>query len=140
MSEQNPKTVGREFAIQFLYQSESDKIFHFSESHFADFARHFQIPGNLVPAVKELCRTTLDKIGVIDEMIVSCSANWKLDRMASIDRNVLRLATSELMLKSAPPKVIMNEAIELAKKYGTSDSGKFVNGVLDRIVRTLKEN
>lgn len=140
MTEQNPKTIAREFAIQFLYQSESDKIFHFSESHFGDFSRHFQIPGHMVPMVKELCRTTLDKISSIDELIVSCSANWKLDRMASIDRNVLRLAACELLLKSAPPKVIMNEAIELAKKYGTNDSGKFVNGVLDRMVRTFKEN
>lgn len=136
----NPKTVAREFSIQFLYQSESDRIFHFSDSHFADFARHFQIPTDLVPTVKNICRSTLDQIVKIDEIIVASSANWKLERMASIDRNVLRLATCELLEKAAPPKVIMNEAIELAKKYGTNDSGKFVNGVLDRIQRALKSH
>lgn len=139
MTEQNPKSIAREFAIQFLYQSESDKIFHFSDSHFTDFARHFQISSEMIPGVKEMCRSTLDRISEIDEIIVSFSANWKLDRMASIDRNVLRLATAELIDKKAPPKVILNEAIELAKKFGTNDSGKFVNGVLDRIVRSRKD-
>ncbi len=138
MSQQNPKTIAREFAIQFLYQSESDKIFHFSEGHFADFAKHFQVSSDIAPTVREMCRSTLDRISEIDTLIVSFSANWKIDRMASIDRNVLRLATSELMDKGAPPKVVMNEAIELAKKYGTNDSGKFVNGILDRIVKSFK--
>ena len=138
MSQQNPKTIAREFAIQFLYQSESDKIFHFSEGHFADFAKHFQVSRDIAPTVREMCRSTLDRISEIDTLIVSFSANWKIDRMASIDRNVLRLATSELMDKGAPPKVVMNEAIELAKKYGTNDSGKFVNGILDRIVKSFK--
>ena len=138
MSQQNPKTIAREFAIQFLYQSESDKIFHFSEGHFADFAKHFQIASDVAPTIREICRSTLDRISEIDTLIVSFSANWKIDRMASIDRNVLRLATSELMDKGAPPKVVMNEAIELAKKYGTNDSGKFVNGILDRIVKSFK--
>ncbi len=138
MSQPNPKSIAREFAIQFLYQSESDKIFHFSDSHFGDFAKHFQISSDISPAVRDMCRSTLDRLAEIDTLIVSFSANWKIDRMASIDRNVLRLATSELMDKSAPPKVVMNEAIELAKKYGTNDSGKFVNGILDRIVKSFK--
>lgn len=70
----------------------------------------------------------------IDAVITEHTTNWQLDRMAVIDRNILRQATYELIYSDdIPPKVAMNEAIELAKKYGDNDSGKFVNGVLDKI-------
>lgn len=70
----------------------------------------------------------------IDKMISQYTTNWQLDRMAVIDRNILRLATYELLFRDEiPPKVTINEAIDIAKRYGDSDSGKFVNGVLDKI-------
>lgn len=70
----------------------------------------------------------------IDKMISKYATNWQLDRMAVIDRNILRLATYELLFADEiPPKVTINEAIDIAKRYGDSDSGKFVNGVLDKI-------
>lgn len=75
----------------------------------------------------------------IDTLISSYTTNWQLDRMAVIDRNVLRFATYELLFtKDIPPKVAINEAIDIAKKYGDKDSGKFVNGVLDKINKTEK--
>jgi N utilization substance protein B len=75
----------------------------------------------------------------IDDIIVSNTTNWQLKRMAVIDRNVLRLATYELLFsKDIPPKVAINEAIDIVKKYGDKDSGKFVNGVLDKIHRISK--
>ena len=71
---------------------------------------------------------------VIDSIITKYAANWELQRMATIDRNVLRLATYELLFaEMIPPKVAINEAIEMAKRYGDKDSGKFVNGILDKI-------
>ena len=71
---------------------------------------------------------------MIDKMITKCATNWELKRMAVIDRNILRAATYELLFcDDIPPKVAINEAIDIAKKYGDKDSGSFVNGVLDKI-------
>lgn len=70
----------------------------------------------------------------IDRIISEYTTNWQLKRMAVIDRNILRFATYELLfMEDVPPKVAINEAIDIAKKYGDQDSGKFVNGVLDKI-------
>ncbi len=74
---------------------------------------------------------------LIDELISTYTTNWQLKRMAVIDRNILRFATYELLfMEDVPPKVSINEAIDIAKKYGDKDSGKFVNGVLDKINKT----
>ncbi len=71
---------------------------------------------------------------MIDKVITAHTTNWQLKRMAFIDRNILRAATYELLFcEDVPPKVAINEAIDIAKKYGDKDSGKFVNGVLDKI-------
>lgn len=136
MSE-NPKSKAREFAVQFLYQSESEKILYFSESHFLAFVQNFQVPSELVPAMREMSRGTLEYLSEVDRQLQETSSNWKLGRMAATDRNILRLATYELLRATAPHKVILNEAIELAKKFGTAESGAFVNGLLDRLARTL---
>ena len=73
----------------------------------------------------------------IDRVISDYTTNWQLKRMAVIDRNILRFAVYELLYREdIPPKVTINEAIDIAKKYGDKDSGKFVNGVLDKINKT----
>ncbi len=70
----------------------------------------------------------------IDRMITSTLENWSIDRLASVDKAILRLATYELLhMPDVPPKVTINEAVEIAKSYGTDESGRFVNGVLDKI-------
>ncbi len=75
-----------------------------------------------------------DNIKTLDEVISECAKNWKLERMAVIDRNILRMASFELMfLADVPPKVSINEAIDIVKKYSSEESGKFVNGILDKI-------
>lgn len=74
----------------------------------------------------------------IDELIESHSTNWRLDRMPAVDRNILRLATYELIFeRDIASSVTLNEAIEIAKRFGTEESGSFVNGVLDPIARDL---
>ncbi len=74
----------------------------------------------------------------IDEIIAGASDHWRLERMASVDRNILRLAVAELIgLADIPKRVTLNEAIELAKRFGTENSASFVNGVLDRIAAEL---
>ena len=70
----------------------------------------------------------------IDRLIEQYSENWRLDRMSVIDRNILRMAAFELLYcEEIPPKVTLNEAIDLGKRYGSGDSGSFINGILDRI-------
>ena len=69
--------------------------------------------------------------------IEEASSNWRLDRMARVDRNVLRLAVYELLRTDVPVKVVINEAIELGKKFGSESSGAFVNGVLDKVAAGL---
>ncbi len=83
---------------------------------------------------RQLAERTIDKMEEIDGHIKNASLKWDLDRMAAVDRNVLRLAVSELTgQEGTPVKVVLNEAIELAKRYGGEESGTFVNGILDRI-------
>jgi transcription antitermination factor NusB len=78
---------------------------------------------------------------MIDKIISDYATNWELKRMAVIDRNILRFATYELLfMKDIPPKVSINEAIDIAKKYGDKDSGKFVNGILDKINKTERRD
>jgi len=73
----------------------------------------------------------------IDKLITKHATNWQLKRMAVIDRNILRFASYELLYREdIPPKVSINEAIDIAKKYGDNESGKFVNGILDKINKT----
>jgi N utilization substance protein B len=127
------KSEARELAVQFLYQCESEKLYHFSESHLGAFVAHFAVAPDLVPYVRDLAQGVLDNVSELDQKIQDVSANWKISRMPTVDRNVLRVAAFELTARLAPPKVVINEAIELAKKYGSNDSSKFVNGILDRL-------
>jgi N utilization substance protein B len=87
----------------------------------------------------ELVHGVLDNKTAIDAKVQGASHHWKLDRMSAVDRNILRLATYEILLlgERVPRKVAINEAIEIAKKFGNEDSGAFVNGILDRIAQDL---
>ena len=91
----------------------------------SDMAKEFTI---------QLVKGVMGNIEKIDKTISKYATNWQIDRMAVIDRNILRIAAFELLfLDDIPPKVSMNEAIDIAKRYGDKDSGKFVNGILDKI-------
>jgi transcription antitermination protein NusB len=75
----------------------------------------------------------------LDALIVQHAQNWRLERMAIIDRAVLRLAIHELRIAETPPKVVLNEAVDLAKKFSSEDAGAFVNGILDAVNKALVE-
>jgi N utilization substance protein B len=137
-SPRNPRSLGRDFAIQFLYQCEAEKLYHYSDSHLSLFIKDFQVPPEAILPLKELARGTLESIDAIDRQIEEISVNWKLSRMPVIDRNIIRLAAYELRESTTPPKVVLNEAIDLAKKYGSADSGAFVNGLLDKLAASFK--
>ena len=83
---------------------------------------------------EQLVRGVMNHREDIDALLSQCSTNWKVARMAMVDRNILRMATYELRHRpDIPPKVSLNEAVEIAKRYGSGDSGAFINGILDRI-------
>jgi N utilization substance protein B len=128
----------REYAMQVLYALD------LNPSDLEDFLTVFWELHPAKPEVIEytsvLVRGTLGKKKEIDDLISTHSSHWKIDRMAVTDRNILRLGTFELMAEqSVPAKVVINEAIEIAKKFGTSDSATFINGVLDSIHQELIE-
>ncbi|MBB5336387.1 transcription antitermination factor NusB [Pectinatus brassicae] len=85
----------------------------------------------------ELINGAIDNKQYIDEKISAVSGDWRLDRMPAVDRNILRIAVYELEFgdENLTPKIIINEAVELAKQFGTDDSGRFINGILGSIVR-----
>lgn len=84
-----------------------------------------------------LFETLVARIEEIDALIQSASRHWKLERMSAVDHCVLRLATAELLLGSAPHRVVLNEAVELARLYGSDSSAPFVNGVLDGVWKAI---
>ena len=94
-------------------------------------------PDNEVRAfTEEIVKGTFKHMKVINMKILASAKNWSLDRMATVDRNVLRMAAYEILYRmDIPPSVTINEAIELAKKFGTDESGAFVNGILDNVAR-----
>lgn len=145
------RTKAREFALQILYQED---ISHAELGEvFEDFWKEKKdlllSPDEETPAeehendtdvqqyTERIVRGTIEKLDWIDKTIEKFTEHWEIKRMAYVDRNILRLATYELIfMDEIPVKVAINEAVELAKRYGESDSSKFVNGILDKIAKT----
>jgi N utilization substance protein B len=108
----------------------------------ADYAKEFGARDSDMPFMKNLVQTCLAKQREIDDVIVRAAPEWPLDKIAAIDRNILRLGLTELLFADraqVPAKVAINEAIELAKAFGSSSSGRFVNGVLGAVYVELGE-
>jgi len=126
------RTRCREWALQVLYQVEfAGPRRQEDVSRFWDY---FHQGDDIPDYLRELVDGVASHLEELDALIVKYSEHWRLERMTSVDRNLLRLATYELLYQpDVPPKVIINEAVELAKRYGTEFSGAFVNGLLDRI-------
>jgi len=125
----------REVALQFLYQLDqtgADDPTPF-EDEFWD--RH-PVDGEARAFAGSLVRGAKAQQPKIDAIIAECAEHWDLDRMAVVDRNILRMAVYELLCEPAVPgKVAINEAIEIAKKFGTDKSSQFINGILDGILK-----
>ncbi|MEM9379995.1 MAG: transcription antitermination factor NusB [Planctomycetota bacterium] len=126
------RTRSRELALQFLYQIDllgQDKMEDLTE-----FLRQEGGDGETTKYARQLVEGTVDATPEIDEEIQAVAQNWQIERMAVIDRNVLRMATFELLhCDEIPPKVAINEGIELGKRFSTQNSGAFINGILDKI-------
>lgn len=122
----------REIALQVLYQLD---VLNIDVKEAVDlFWQNFDAPEEARDFSSELIEGTWKHRQEIDNLIVNCSENWSLDRMARVDRNILRLAVYELIYcQEVPPKVALNEAIDLGKDYGSENSGSFINGILDAL-------
>lgn len=126
----------RELAVQLLYQHDLAKVD--PEEGMRLFWEHFPVDMEAREFCTQLVLGTLDRLAVIDDLLSEASENWSLNRMSVVDRNILRLATYELVDRpEIPPSVSLNEAIEIAKKYSSPDAAVFINGVLDRVKRTV---
>lgn len=122
----------REFALQVLYQLNITK--QDALQVLTQFEGHFLSHGEADEFLKCLVLGVLEHFSELDRLIEKYSENWRLDRINIIDRNILRMALFELLYcEEIPPKVTINEAIDLGKRYGSEDSGSFINGILDRI-------
>ena len=129
------RTRARELALQVLYQMDithdscKASLDNFweahSEEHIEEETKNFSA---------ELVKGAADNLGIIDKKISHYATNWQLERMAKVDRNILRMGCYELIFREdIPPKVSINEAVELAKKYSGPEAGKFVNAILDKV-------
>ena len=127
------RTQSRECALKILYQAELTRreIHAAAENFWSEFE---SVDENIQVFTNRLTLGIEKNIEKIDSKISEHATNWQLKRMAVIDRNVLRIGVFELLhTTDIPPKVTINEAVELAKKYGDMESSKFVNGILDKI-------
>jgi N utilization substance protein B len=133
-----PRHKARECALQMLFQwdithDEIDQV----------VATFFQNQEPETPAIMEFARElvtgTVAHIEDIDRLIQRHAENWRLDRMAIVDRNVLRMATQEFLFgKETPKTVVINEAIDIARRFSTQESPQFINGILDSIKKELE--
>jgi len=103
----------------------------------AKFWRSAKAAENTKAFANRLFEGAAKEAPALDGVIAQHSENWRIERLSAIDRAILRLAVHELRGKHTPPKVVLNEAVELAKKFSTEDSGPFVNGVLDAVAKSL---
>jgi len=129
----------REIALQVLYQIDIAETE--VEEAIELYWRNFEAPENARGFSTELIRGTVEHLSAIDEAISACSEHWSLDRMAKVDKNILRMAVYELIYcEEIPPKATLNEAIDLGKEYGSENSGSFVNGILDAFYARMRMN
>ncbi len=132
------RTKAREMILRLLYQADITAVSpkDILDGFLVDYPDVDDDP-SLREFVRELVILLSERRAEVDAVLASSATNWKLDRMATVDRNILRLAAIELLFRQdVPPKVAINEAVELAKKYGDLESSKFINGILDKIHKT----
>ena len=127
----------REIALQFLYSNDfhgnSGRLSNVEEE-FEKFSLNFDVSGKALNYAREIVLGSEDHLAEIDESIRKHSHNWRLERMSSVDRNILRIAVFEMLYsRDVPSSVSINEALEIAKRYSHHDSVAFINGILDGV-------
>ncbi|MFP6611199.1 MAG: transcription antitermination factor NusB [Pirellulales bacterium] len=126
------RTRAREVAMQVLYQDDLNPSEHALDPD--EFLQGRLTADDLIQFSRSLIDGVRRNRAELDELLSSTADNWTLRRMAAIDRNIMRLGAFEIIYTSTPNRVAINEAVELAKRFGTRQSAQFVNGVLDRVL------
>jgi len=122
----------RELAMQALFYMDANR--NASPQMLQRFCENFAPPQKARPFFMKLVNGVVESQPQIDELIERFSKNWRIKRMSCVDRNVMRIAVFEMLYcRDIPPKVSINEAIDVGKKFGTEESGAFINGIIDRI-------
>ncbi|NWF98636.1 MAG: transcription antitermination factor NusB [Nitrospirae bacterium] len=125
----------REYALQLLFQAEFINR-ALKKKDFEEFWSDKDETTDVQVFTEKLVKGTIDKLKEIDNMIEKVSENWFIERMAAVDRNILRFAAYELFFRrDIPSAVTINEALEIAKKYSSSESVSFLNGILDKLAK-----
>ena len=131
------RSTARELALKFLYQTEFNS--NSPDSELNSFCDRANVSEEVQNFTQALIKNILFHKKEVDELLQKISANWAPDRMAVIDKNILRLGICELLFDpTTPPKVVINEAVEIAKKFGTEESPDFINGILDKVFKDSK--
>ncbi len=132
----SPRRDGREAAVQFLYGSEAQGSIEVTTERLAAFWEIRDAKPVVREFAGELIRGVAEHLDEIDSAICTHLENYSLQRLTAVDRGILRLGVYEVIFsKHIPPQAAINEAIEVAKRFGTEDSPGFVNGILDRILK-----
>jgi N utilization substance protein B len=126
----------REFALQMLFQWDMTR--QNPKTLEKTFWKSARAEERTRKFADQLFEDSVALSAEVDSLVAKLSENWQLDRLATVDRGILRLAIAELRLGTAPPKVIIDEALELAKKFSSAESPAFLNGVLDAAYKTLE--
>ena len=135
----SPRRLARELVLQSLYASESGETQ--PEQSFAEIIRDHKLSEKNVLFARTLFSLTRQHSDWADEQITKLSEHWDVNRIAAIDHTILRMALAELEhIPDTPIKVVLNEAIELARKFSTSESPGFVNGILDGYVKRMEKD
>ena len=128
----------RELAVQVLFQLEYNT--EEPDVSFNLVCDNFDSPKQIRPFALKLVLGVCEHRDALDNLIRGASENWRLERMPFLDRSILRLAIYEMIfVEDVPPKVSIDEAVEMGKKFGSKDSGGFLNGVLDKVYKTLMQ-
>lgn len=130
----HPRTAGRELALQYLYMH--DVLVGKDVQNFTDYIAAQETPPDpqSVTFARTLVESVINHREELDAEIAQVATNWNINRMAAVDRNVLRLGLAELTaFPETSHKIILNEAVDLAKQYSSDDAGAFVNGLLDKL-------
>jgi transcription antitermination protein NusB len=134
------RRLARETALQVLFQLDMAGENPDAPAVVRHWAEEFAVPETSIPFAQELVEGTQLHKQEIDEKLDKLSEGWAVTRMANVDRNLLRLACFEILYREdIPGRVTINEALEIAKRYGSEDSGKFINGILDRVVESANK-
>ena len=137
-STESPRRRARELVLQALYAYQYGNVE--PDDNFSNIVDNEPLPGKALAFAKQLYHLVCENSEWADKTISQLAENWNVNRMAAIDLNILRMATVEIKyVVDVPVKVVLNEAIELARKYSTEESSAFVNGILDSFVKKMED-